>query len=227
MTASRTAIECAFWACPTDRSNIHFAEVFDTQPCAASKRGRRANVRCERNGLARRSARLRSRRAARMKGRAREPGPEQEHSLDRSNVANVNEADTRELAIAGKRSVEDFRNLSAKRRLCNTVGITATGCAADCCAISAPLLETNCLAGHIGFELANPSASYLIVIAWQLRLRWAQLRWRRHFACRLSDAHLQLGPEISASLSANGGQHPEHRIGSGAWKVEVATISLA
>src|SRR5438270_344743 len=27
------------------------------------------------------------------------------------------------------------------------------------------------LAGHIGFELANPSASYLIVIAWQLRLR--------------------------------------------------------
>jgi hypothetical protein len=55
--------------------------------------------------------------------------------------------------------------LSAKRRLCNTVGITATGCAADCCAISAPLLETNCLAGHVRFEPANPFARYLIEIA--------------------------------------------------------------
>jgi hypothetical protein len=58
----------------------------------------------------------------------------------------------------------------------------------------------DCLAGHIGFELANPSASYLIVIAWQLHLRWAQLGWRRHFACQLYDAHLQLGPRFRKTI---------------------------
>src|SRR5919198_6570956 len=48
------------------------------------------------------------------------------------------------------------------------------------------------LAGHIGLEPANPSASYLIGIAWQLRLRSAQLRRRRPFACELRDKDLQL-----------------------------------
>jgi hypothetical protein len=41
-------------------------------------------------------------------------------------------------------------------------------------------------------DLANPSASYLIGIAWQLRLRSAQLRRRRPFACKLRDKDLQL-----------------------------------
>jgi hypothetical protein len=32
-------------------------------------------------------------------------------------------------------------------------------------------VETDWLAGHIGLELPNPRASYLIGIAWQLRLK--------------------------------------------------------
>jgi hypothetical protein len=47
----------------------------------------------------------------------------------------------------------------------------------------------DCLAGHIGFEPANPSARYLIGIARQLRLRWAQSGWRRSFARQLHGAH--------------------------------------
>jgi hypothetical protein len=33
------------------------------------------------------------------------------------------------------------------------------------------LAENDCVAGHLGFEPANPSASYLIGIPWQLRLK--------------------------------------------------------
>jgi hypothetical protein len=60
--------------------------------------------------------------------------------------------------------------------------------------------ETDCLAGHIGLEPANPSASYLIGIAWQLRLRAVQLRRRRPFAFQLHDPHLQLGPRFQQLL---------------------------
>jgi hypothetical protein len=31
--------------------------------------------------------------------------------------------------------------------------------------------ETHCVAGHVGFEPANPSASYLTGIPWQLCLK--------------------------------------------------------
>jgi hypothetical protein len=60
---------------------------------------------------------------------------------------------------------------------------------------------TDCVAGHIGFELANPSASYLIVIAWQLRLRWAQLGWQRHFAFQRMMRGPQPGSSVSQRLS--------------------------
>src|SRR6266516_2934408 len=69
--------------------------------------------------------------------------------------------------------------------------------------------ETDCVPGHIGFELANPSASYLIVIAWQLRLRWAQLGWQRHFACQLYDAHLELGPRFQLGLFVEAASHQD------------------
>ena len=61
-----------------------------------------------------------------------------------------------------------------------------------------PGWTTNWLAGHIGLEPANPSASYLIGIAWQLRLRAAQLRRRRPFACELRDADFAPLAKISA-----------------------------
>ena len=59
-------------------------------------------------------------------------------------------------------------------------------------------LETDWLAGHVRFEPANPSASYLIGIAWQLRLRAAQLRRRRPFACELRDTDFAALAKISA-----------------------------
>jgi hypothetical protein len=56
----------------------------------------------------------------------------------------------------------------------------------------------DCLARHVRFEPANPPASYLIGIAWQLRLRAAQLRRRRPFACELRDTDFAALVKISA-----------------------------
>jgi hypothetical protein len=61
-----------------------------------------------------------------------------------------------------------------------------------------PAMTVDCLAGHIGFEPANPSASYLIGIARQLPLRAAQLRRRRPFECELRDTDFCSLAKISA-----------------------------
>jgi hypothetical protein len=51
------------------------------------------------------------------------------------------------------------------------------------------------VAGHIGLEPANPSASYLIGFAWQLPPSSAQAGLRRRFAFQLHDTDLQLAPD--------------------------------
>jgi hypothetical protein len=58
--------------------------------------------------------------------------------------------------------------------------------------ISREVLETDWLAGHMRFELANPSARYPIEVRWQFRLRSAQLRPGRLFAFELLAPILQL-----------------------------------
>jgi hypothetical protein len=60
------------------------------------------------------------------------------------------------------------------------------------------ILARDCLAGHVRFEPANPPASYLIGIAWQLRLRAAQLRRRGPIACELRDTDFAALAKISA-----------------------------
>jgi hypothetical protein len=66
-------------------------------------------------------------------------------------------------------------------------------------------LETDWLAGHLGFEPANPSASYVIGIAWQLRLRWAQgcRRDPSRVSCVIRAARCATGSGRAAAITAS------------------------
>jgi hypothetical protein len=56
--------------------------------------------------------------------------------------------------------------------------------------------ETDCLAGHIGLEPANPRVGHLFGFARQLRLTWADPGWRRPFGFQLNGTDLQLVPRF-------------------------------
>jgi hypothetical protein len=60
----------------------------------------------------------------------------------------------------------------------------------------------DCLAGYVGFELTNPSASHLIGIAGQFRPRSAQTRRRRFFPCQLLVPILQLWGRFKQTIFA-------------------------
>ena len=61
------------------------------------------------------------------------------------------------------------------------------------------------MAGVVGLEPANPFASYLIGIPGQLRLKEAQARRPRPFACELRViTNLQLGPRFQQKIFSDG-----------------------
>jgi hypothetical protein len=77
-----------------------------------------------------------------------------------------------------------------------------------CATVLCDAMETDWLAGHIGFEPANPSASYLIGISWQLRLSRRKLGGGDPLRASCRDADLQLRPRFRQTiLVPKSGQH--------------------
>jgi hypothetical protein len=74
------------------------------------------------------------------------------------------------MLVTEPRTATPVCSLLPKRRA-STLQHAASSAA---CRFSHTRKKPHCLAGHIGLEPANPSASYLIGIAWQLHLRAAQ-----------------------------------------------------
>ena len=61
-------------------------------------------------------------------------------------------------------------------------------------------MTVNCVAGHVRFEPANPSASYLIGFARQFGLRAGGIRIAETLPAPTEEAYLQLGPRLQQTI---------------------------